>query len=320
MNALFQSQYQRIAAKYATKFWRKQGTPSPPTGANTVRQGQVTCNTAEVGRGKIRDVQSIEEMIAELKRECERKDCCLKLMSKGILVSARDPTEQDIHEARVALHIESHALHIGVTGGAGCGKTDLIRAFTNNSDPIYSNCYRSDDVLWYDLPEVGTETCDRNDFYWTQKFYAFDLIINVVDQRIVDSDISVAFMCQRWNIPYIFVRTRSDQMRRDVYDDLRDQGVTGEELLVSTEKLMQQKVSAIKRNFYDNLMQADFHEEVAQAQMSHFFIISCRTLKGRICGDSGKTKDGTVDEDRLLRFMERLSKHKKEGIEKPRIR
>ncbi|CDH59159.1 hypothetical protein RO3G_14116 [Lichtheimia corymbifera JMRC:FSU:9682] len=139
---------------------------------------------------------------------------------------AIDQELKDIAKREIGLNCERF-YNVGVVGAAGTGKSSLINGILGyqDSDPRAAPTgetestskpkgYRHPDlrtmIVW-DMPGAGTES-HPSETYFNDKFlYAFDTLIIVIADRMLQIDIDIAMAAQKRRIPFMFVRNKADQ-------------------------------------------------------------------------------------------------------------
>lgn len=130
--------------------------------------------------------------------------------------------EQMKKEAQEALGIDCiNNYNFGLCGNSGVGKSSLINALLqeNVAETGEVECtavakgYRSPKaphlVLW-DLPGGETKKHPGESYFMDQKIYAFDAVIIAYSERVTALALCIAESCDRFRVPYCFVRTKAD--------------------------------------------------------------------------------------------------------------
>jgi len=130
-------------------------------------------------------------------------------------------------EARQELGIDSvNCFNFGFAGNRGTGKSSLINAIRNIDDSSpdsaqvdeveCTDTIKSYDfpdmrhiVLW-DIPGAGTVKHKASTYFEDKKLYAFDMILIIGASGFSESDIAIALAANRFNVPIVFVRSKSD--------------------------------------------------------------------------------------------------------------
>lgn len=106
-----------------------------------------------------------------------------------------------IERERLSRNFEKDALHIGICGPAGSGKTSVVNALRGlrNNDPragragstestLVQTSYRADTSLGplylHDCPGAGTQRIPAKDYYAEQKLYLFDQLLILHGERL----------------------------------------------------------------------------------------------------------------------------------------
>lgn len=117
--------------------------------------------------------------------------------------------------------------NIAAVGISGSGKSSLINAIlgykdkdrkaakvgeveTTSRPTAYVHPNLESMMIW-DMPGVGTQRSPRETYFEKNFLCAFDLLVIVLGNRLMQDDIDIASKAKEHRIPVLFVRSKSDQ-------------------------------------------------------------------------------------------------------------
>jgi len=110
---------------------------------------------------------------------------------------------------------------------------------------------------WYDLPGAGTLNIPQWDYFNQQGLFIFDAIIVVHSDRFTETDIAILNGCEKCNIPWYIVRSKSDaHINNELEAALADEEPNEEEKLAAYQKIRDNLISVTQQNVRDNLERA----------------------------------------------------------------
>lgn len=186
-------------------------------------------------------------------------------------------------------------------GNVGVGKSSLInslRGIDDESDPNFATvgetettterkCYvhpKYDHIVLWDFPGGGTQTRPMKYYFFEQKMFAFDHIIIVGAERMTDLDMYIAEEAKKYDVPFDFVRSKSD-------NDLKNR----------MKRSRNKSIEVIKEEFRNDVKK-DFEKQMQSANVElnkSIYLIS--TLGFEF--DFNYDKKYEMDENTLLRFV-----------------
>ena len=178
----------------------------------------------------------------------------------GIPPGIASLTREQMVQARS--NFMDNKVHIAFVGNSGTGKSTLInsirglRSSSPGAAPVnQTKCTRGissytdprhPHVVWYDVPGAGTAEIRDWQYFTDQKLYAFDGLVIVFSDRILQNDLRVLSNAVALEIPTFLVRSKSDQIVHDMEVDL--------ELDVAEvrARYIQETHAYARREIYDN--------------------------------------------------------------------
>lgn len=117
-------------------------------------------------------------------------------------------------------------------GFSGVGKSLLINALMDldDSDPSAAQVSagvegtmevkhyqhpRMEHIVFWDTPGCGTILHPARTYFRDKMLYAFDCLIIVGEERFSEADITIAETAQQYGIPFVFVRSKMDQVMKN---------------------------------------------------------------------------------------------------------
>lgn len=250
-------------------------------------------------------IQLNEETIDALRAEIEKADERLRFAELGVITQDL-PTEAEIIAKRRQFNFIEGRKHIAVVGAAGCGKTKFLESISDEVDSQHPRRYISENILWYELPGVGVDGRSRINYFHEYGVYAFDLIIILTGNRVIDFDLAIASRADKGHLPYIFVRSKSDELIQSIRDDVKEQNeqLDGEKLEEKVSEELNLKIIEIQHNLNDNLIRTKLPPlSTGDVVGTRFFLVNCRTLKPT----KRRQVEAEIDEDRLRRFITKFA-------------
>ena len=122
---------------------------------------------------------------------------------------------------------KNNPLHIAIIGNSGAGKSSYINAIrgldaddegsaavgeteTTVGDPISYKDPRNDNLLYWDLPGVGTTRYPRNTYLRQVGFDKFDFYILISSSRFTENDLWIAKEIEKAGKQFFFLRSKID--------------------------------------------------------------------------------------------------------------
>ena len=184
------------------------------------------------------------EIEEQLRREEERaraaeaaKELIEANWRAGVHPGVASLTQEQIQQAKSS-YLDGK-VHIAFVGQSGAGKSTLtnsVRGLKANDagaatvsqnegtrkidryvDPIHPQC------VWYDVPGAGTLECTDWNYFMAKELYAYDIVVVVFSDRIMQNDVRVLANAQELGIPTFLVRTKSDQVIRNMQEDYEEE-------------------------------------------------------------------------------------------------
>ena len=129
-------------------------------------------------------------------------------------------------------HWKSQPLDIAIIGEPGTGKSSYINAIrgldgddegaaavgeteTTVGDPISYNDPRNSNLLYWDLPGVGTPKCPKETYLRQVGFDKFDFYILISCQRFTENDLWLAKEIEKAGKNFFFLRSKIDDALKD---------------------------------------------------------------------------------------------------------
>ncbi|KAI8068128.1 interferon-inducible GTPase-domain-containing protein [Gilbertella persicaria] len=130
--------------------------------------------------------------------------------------------------------------NVAVVGASGTGKSSVVNAIRGYKDthpkasrvgevetthkPVAFQHPDLTSMIIWDMPGVGTKRHPRETYFEDNFLCAFDLLVIVLGNRLMQDDIDIAFKAKDQRIPVLFVRSKADQaidskIRRHEDDD-----------------------------------------------------------------------------------------------------
>ncbi|KAF9047496.1 immunity-related GTPases-like protein, partial [Panaeolus papilionaceus] len=154
--------------------------------------------------------------------------------------------------------------NIAIVGESGMGKSTLLNAVRgllsgdpgaavtgfNESTTIIQGYPdpRNSSIIWYDVPGADTPSINGWRYFTQQGLYIFDALVVVFCDRFTQTAGTLISNAESCNIPIFLVRTKADQILRDIQAD-SDGEVKEEEArgicLRETERMVQENLSKI---------------------------------------------------------------------------
>ena len=144
----------------------------------------------------------------------------------GIPPGLASLTREQMAQARSSFI--DNKVHIAFVGNSGTGKSTLInsirglRSSSPGAAPVNQvECTRvispyadprHPHVVWYDVPGAGTAEIRDWQYFMDQKLYAFDALVVVFSDRILQNDLRVLGNAAELGISTFLVRSKSDQI------------------------------------------------------------------------------------------------------------
>ncbi|KAI9490096.1 interferon-inducible GTPase-domain-containing protein [Zychaea mexicana] len=225
--------------------------------------------------------------------------------------------------------------NVAVVGMAGTGKSSLINGMmgchdgdpraaktgeidTTNKPKGYQHPDLHTMILW-DMPGAGTYENSAKTYFEEKFLYAFDTLIIVSAERMLETDLEIARKAREYRIPFVFVRNKADQA---IQSKLRkNPAVTGgseEEDLKAWAVAAGELVEEVRTSVW------------AQLKASHIstrtlFIVSAWNLQSFVCMlDQQDKNDGKkvrlIDEERFIRRVVEGVLYKRRRTEKAKRR
>jgi GTP-binding protein EngB required for normal cell division len=140
-------------------------------------------------------------------------------------------TREQVAQARLGFLFGK--THIAIVGHSGAGKSTLtnrLRGLSSDKGPdaafVSENeatrvTSRYEDAIhpqhvWYDVPGAGTPSSPDWQYFMDHKLYAYDALIVAFADRITATDLTILKNAKECGIPTFFVRTKSDQIMRNM--------------------------------------------------------------------------------------------------------
>ncbi|KAI8353245.1 interferon-inducible GTPase-domain-containing protein [Choanephora cucurbitarum] len=140
------------------------------------------------------------------------------------------PVPTDIlHQAQQQIHLNPTLFYnIAVVGSSGTGKSSIVNALrgykdthpeaskvgeveTTSKPKAFQHPDLTSMVIW-DMPGVGTKSHPRETYFEDNFLCAFDLLVIVLGNRLMQDDINIALKAKEHRIPVLFVRSKADQV------------------------------------------------------------------------------------------------------------
>ncbi|KAG1173283.1 hypothetical protein G6F70_005942 [Rhizopus microsporus] len=129
-------------------------------------------------------------------------------------------------EAEIQLDTVSF-YNVAVVGMSGTGKSSLVNAIRGYKDTDkraakvgevettavprpYPHPDLTTMVIW-DMPGVGTKSHPRETYFEDNYLCAFDLLVIVLGNRLMQDDIDISLKAKQYQIPVLYVRSKADQ-------------------------------------------------------------------------------------------------------------
>ncbi|KAF9038190.1 interferon-inducible GTPase-domain-containing protein [Panaeolus papilionaceus] len=163
------------------------------------------------------------------------------------------PTEEIKQRFRQRYRIQDSKINIAIVGEAGMGKSSLLNALRglsprdrgaaptgfNETTAIVQGYpdLRNPNIVWYDVPGASTPTVQGWMYFAEQGLFVFSLIVVVFADRFTQTTGTLISNANKCSIPAFLVRTKADQLVRNVLDDYEDEPLSDREAreLVVTE-------------------------------------------------------------------------------------
>ncbi|KXS13014.1 P-loop containing nucleoside triphosphate hydrolase protein [Gonapodya prolifera JEL478] len=147
------------------------------------------------------------------------------IIPESVVRETRKSPEELRDEARRSLNLNTRDFwNIVVCGQAGVGKSTMINAFlgVEDDDPraaksgvgettkartVYQIC---EYLLMHDIPGAGTEREPADGYVLRHKLYAYDVVLCLTGDRLTEGEILVARQLAKFQVPVLFVRTKTD--------------------------------------------------------------------------------------------------------------
>jgi GTP-binding protein EngB required for normal cell division len=221
--------------------------------------------------------------------------------------------EQVIERVRKDLGIDcQHHYNFAVCGSTGSGKSSLVNALRGvpDNDPqraaevdIIETTQRTtpykhpenDYVIFWDLPGAGTIRQPARDYFRSKHLFAFDVLIVVCAERILEVDLEIANMALEWGVPVLFVRNKFDRAFA-AHMRLRPSGT------ILGEQAKLREVSQLKQKLVN-----DVRQQLKVLPKPHAKLFSCEIYVVSAWRFLDETVLTTGDEVRLLCDLLRLA-------------
>ncbi|KAG1882367.1 interferon-inducible GTPase-domain-containing protein [Suillus subluteus] len=192
------------------------------------RQRESERAAAEAAEALQRAEEARLEAAEALRRAEEARLATERRWFEGVRPECR-PSEADIVRVRAEYRYSPGFFHLAVVGSSGGGKSSFINAVRglSNNDPIaapvgvvettdvvtrYTDPRPGSQIFWYDVPGAGTQNVPDWQYFNNLGLYIFDCIIVLIDNRFLDSDLTILRACEQFtNIEVFIVRSKSDQ-------------------------------------------------------------------------------------------------------------
>lgn len=135
-----------------------------------------------------------------------------------------------------------------------------------------------DYVRVWDLPGAGTSAFPANSYLKDMGLRYFDMVILVLNDRVFENDVMVVKHLKKYNVPFIIVRTKMDQIAQnaededdnidDVFRNIRKDfakkfDVKEDSIFLTTSK--QKKAFGLGKDIYDTVSLAQWINEAIKA-------------------------------------------------------
>jgi GTP-binding protein EngB required for normal cell division len=221
----------RRAKKAESRFRtvQEEATVSQKRAEAAERARNIADVAAEIARSRQEELKrALDEAKEAFRRADEARLATERRWFEGVRPECR-PSDQDIIEMKARYGYSPDFIHIAVVGSAGAGKSSFINAVRglSNNDPVaartgivettntvtrYSDPRPNSRITWYDVPGAGAPNVPDWQYFNNLGLYIFDCIIILIDNRVLDSDLTILSACQQFGTVEAFiVRSKSDQ-------------------------------------------------------------------------------------------------------------
>jgi GTP-binding protein EngB required for normal cell division len=107
-------------------------------------------------------------------------------------------------------------LRASAAGAALVSQNEGTRKIDRYTDPLHPQ------HVWYDVPGAGTLECPDWQYFMDKELYVYDALVIVFSDRIMQNDMRVLWYAEELGIPTFLVRSKSDQIMRNMESDYEE--------------------------------------------------------------------------------------------------